>query len=321
MQNSKSIKELAGALAKAQGEIMGAHKDSANPYFNSRYADLASVWDACRIPLSKNGLSVVQTCRFEDGHVNVETMLMHESGEWIADVLAMTPVKTDPQGIGSCLTYARRYSLAAIAGVCPEDDDAEAAVRGKASPTTKKSSQRDPSAGFDPTWREVHIHFGKHAGTKLGEIEAKSVHWYYAEWMPKKKTDAKYPPKNDDKLLFAALESWHAEIEEKKASEEKPKAPAEPAEPTAEPPVIEVEDWRKIVCHVGKINGAVHGKKLGDLYPANLDSLKENFKPAPGKGGAWDPFDAMLYWAIRAAIKEMDASANAGASAGEGGAK
>lgn len=127
MIKSDSIKELAAALAKAQGEIKGAAKDSANPYFKSRYADLASVWDACREPLAKNGLAVSQFPSADGPHVTVETVLMHESGEWMSRELTVTAKEDSPQAIGSAVTYARRYSLAAVVGVAPEDDDGEAA--------------------------------------------------------------------------------------------------------------------------------------------------------------------------------------------------
>lgn len=128
MEKSESIGKLAEALAKAQGAIEGAKKDQANPYFKSKYADLSSVWDACRKPLAENGLAVVQTtCGSDPDTVTVETLLTHLSGEWIMSRLSMRPVKSDPQGIGSCITYARRYSLAAMVGVAPEDDDGNAA--------------------------------------------------------------------------------------------------------------------------------------------------------------------------------------------------
>lgn len=124
---SESIAKLAEALSKAQGKIKGAAKDTANPFFKSKYADLASVWDACRDQLSAHGLSVIQTT--EDGleYVTIITTLSHSSGEWIRGRLTMKPVKNDPQGVGSAITYARRYALAAIVGVAPEDDDGEAA--------------------------------------------------------------------------------------------------------------------------------------------------------------------------------------------------
>lgn len=135
MQHSEQIGELAGALAKAQGEIEGAAKSSANPYFKSKYADLSEVWDACRGPLSANGLAVSQlpVTRWEKvGEefvlmAGVTTILSHDSGQWIKDTLLMPVVKSDPQGVGSCVTYARRYALAAFVGVAPEDDDGNAA--------------------------------------------------------------------------------------------------------------------------------------------------------------------------------------------------
>lgn len=124
---SESIKELATALSKAQAEIKGASKDTQNMYFKSRYADLASVWDACRDALTKNGLAVSQFPSADGPKVTVETILMHESGEWISRDLTITAKEDSPQAIGSAVTYARRYALAAVAGVAPEDDDGEAA--------------------------------------------------------------------------------------------------------------------------------------------------------------------------------------------------
>jgi hypothetical protein len=127
MKQTVEINELAAALAKAQASIKGAVKDSANPFFKSKYADLASVWDACRKPLTDNGLSVVQFPRLANGMVEVTTMLMHSSGQFLSDDLNAEPKDTSPQGIGSTITYLRRYALAAVAGVAPEEDDGEAA--------------------------------------------------------------------------------------------------------------------------------------------------------------------------------------------------
>lgn len=123
MEQSTTLAELAKALSKAQGEIKGAIKDSNNPFFKASYADLASVWDACRKPLSENGLAIIQTSLESPDMVIIETTMIHNSGEWVRGKLSMKPVKNDPQGIGSCITYARRYALAAIVGVSPEDDD------------------------------------------------------------------------------------------------------------------------------------------------------------------------------------------------------
>jgi len=124
---SEQINELATALAKAQGQITGALKDSSNPFFKSKYADLASCWEACRKQLSDNGLSVVQPTDVIDGHIVVRTILAHSSGQWISGILPVKAKDDGPQAQGSGITYARRYALAAIVGLAQIDDDAEAA--------------------------------------------------------------------------------------------------------------------------------------------------------------------------------------------------
>jgi hypothetical protein len=138
MNKSESIAGLAAALAKAQGAMKGAVKDSANPFFKSKYADLASVVEAIRAAFSANGLSYIQTVEPSDkDEVRVETTLLHSSGEWIScGVLALPVSKVDAQGYGSALTYARRYSLSAAAGVSTElDDDGNAASAAKPRPS------------------------------------------------------------------------------------------------------------------------------------------------------------------------------------------
>lgn len=126
MIKSEQINELAAALSKAQGEMKGATKDSSNPFFKSKYADLASVWEAFRDPFAKNGLSLVQSPRFQDGLVFVESLLLHTSGQWISGEVSAQPKDHAPQAVGSTITYLRRYAAQSIAGVCPEDDDGNA---------------------------------------------------------------------------------------------------------------------------------------------------------------------------------------------------
>lgn len=125
---SEKIGELAKALASLQSEVQGAIKDAKNPFFNSKYADLESCWAALREPLSKNGLAITQTMGFipECGPTLVTT-LIHSSGEWISGEQPISPSKQDPQGLGSAITYARRYGLSAITGLIQVDDDGEAA--------------------------------------------------------------------------------------------------------------------------------------------------------------------------------------------------
>lgn len=127
MQTSDALNELATALSKAQGEITGALKDSANPFFKSRYSDLASCWDACRAALSKNGLSVTQFPMTEGTESYLVTHLLHTSGQWMRSSLILKSKDDTSQAMGSAITYARRYALCAVVGVAQVDDDGNAA--------------------------------------------------------------------------------------------------------------------------------------------------------------------------------------------------
>lgn len=118
---------LAKAMAKAQGELGPVLKDKTNPAFRSKYADLGAVLEAVLPALNGAGLSLIQSPSYDGSLVGVTSILLHESGEWMEATLHMKPVKMDPQGIGSCITYARRYAALAIAGAAPEDDDGNAA--------------------------------------------------------------------------------------------------------------------------------------------------------------------------------------------------
>ena len=127
MNKSESIKNLATALHKAQGQIKHAIKDAANPFFRSKYADLVSVWDAIRDAFQANGLSISQMPDMDGDKPVLVSILMHVSGEYLESRILLNPAKNYPQGIGSCISYYRRYSLQSIAGVCADDDDGEAA--------------------------------------------------------------------------------------------------------------------------------------------------------------------------------------------------
>ena len=128
MNKSEQINELATALAKAQGELENASKSSNNPHFKSKYADLAEIINTTRPVFSSHGLSVTQCPSFEAGVVSVETILMHSSGQWMSSTISAPVSKQDAQGVGSAITYCRRYALAAVAGIAQEDDDANSAV-------------------------------------------------------------------------------------------------------------------------------------------------------------------------------------------------
>jgi hypothetical protein len=147
MRQSDAVEKLAEALAAAQGEIVGAVKDKTNPHFRNQYADLSSIWDACRGPLSSHGLAVAQTTRADEkGGLVLVTTLLHASGQWISGdlpILGDCDSKT-AQAIGSAITYGRRYGLAAMVGVCPEDDDGEAAVEQQRGQRANGRDRREP---------------------------------------------------------------------------------------------------------------------------------------------------------------------------------
>jgi len=120
------LKDLAAALAKAQLTIKSALKDTKGQIGQNRnykYADLTSVWDACRSSLSENGIAVIQKTDFDGSAMWVETVLLHSSGDMMSGRFPLRPTQETPQAYGSALTYARRYSLASMVGVVTEDDD------------------------------------------------------------------------------------------------------------------------------------------------------------------------------------------------------
>lgn len=158
---SASIVALAKALWKAQGALRPAIKDATNPFFKSKYADLEAVWDACRAPLQANGLTVTQFPGYAMGDppfATLTTVLIHDSGEWIAGTAGAPLKQPDAQSVGSALTYLRRYALAAVVGVVAEDDDGNAASRnpkqergGKSTAPSKGGVAAPTSAAPAPT--------------------------------------------------------------------------------------------------------------------------------------------------------------------------
>ena len=149
MKTSESIKEIAGALVKAQAEIKAAIKDATNPFFKNRYADLASVIEAVRTPLNKAGICFLQPASSTPEGVAVETILIHTSGEWVSETLTMPVNKQDAQAFGSACTYGRRYGLQSLCGVPSEDDDGERATKTVAMPAAPIT----PTTGV---WQEMN---------------------------------------------------------------------------------------------------------------------------------------------------------------------
>lgn len=183
LTHSEQLDQLGTALAKAQAEIVGAKKDSANPFFKSDYADLASVWTACRKPLTANGLSVVQMPIMEAGAVGVSTLLLHASGQWVRSTLHANPKDLGPQAVGSVITYLRRYALAAMAGVSQIDDDANAA-EGHQKPATTTSAAAPPTRqpGDEPDDPFGNLDDEDRQATALADRTAKAAQPAPASW-------------------------------------------------------------------------------------------------------------------------------------------
>lgn len=148
MKQSAELDKLAAAMAKAQDAMKPALKDSKANY--GKYADLSSVWDACRESLGNHGLSVLQGLGTEggaDGHL--WTMLLHESGQWVLGECPLILGKRDPQGVGAAMTYYRRYGLAAMLGIIQEDDDGQSAMPKKTDAKPSQGQAPAPTADMD----------------------------------------------------------------------------------------------------------------------------------------------------------------------------
>jgi hypothetical protein len=163
---SETRAELAKAMVAAQQSLGLVAKSAVNPHFKSRYADLATVLDAILPALNGAGISLLQAPGGDgDGNVTLTTTLLHESGEWMESTLTMRPTKSDPQGVGSAITYARRYAALAVAGAAPEDDDGNSA------------SQRDNKAASRKTYERLEKD-AREAATNYGETGLET--WYRA---------------------------------------------------------------------------------------------------------------------------------------------
>jgi hypothetical protein len=148
MPQSESIAKLAAALSSAQGEFESIKKQQDNPFFKSKYADLASTLEAVQPALTKHQLAVIQSpsTDTEKKTVLVETMLLHSSGEWKSSIFEMPVSDWKAQGIGSVVTYLRRYSISAVLNLAAEDDDGnEASGRSTEQPRQSVQQPRQSS--------------------------------------------------------------------------------------------------------------------------------------------------------------------------------
>jgi hypothetical protein len=143
MKMSETISELANALAKAQGAIDDASKTTANPFFKSKYADLAAVRFVIREPLAVNDLAIIQAPRVVEGGAEVETMIIHKSGEFMSETLFMPAGKSDAHGYASAITYARRIGLMSLLCLASYDDDGNTAVESVKNTAPKKAASKE----------------------------------------------------------------------------------------------------------------------------------------------------------------------------------
>lgn len=174
MKHSESMKFIAPALLKAQRAISFSAKDSSNPHFKSKYADLPAVVDAVKPALNNAGIIYIQTgSPAEDGKLHLTTTLMHESGEWLGDTLVMPLPKQDSQGYGSAMTYARRYALATITGVYQNDDDGNAAsgYEARTASAQPMTDQPNPNEGGEETKADVMIVAQMNAAQTVPDLE------------------------------------------------------------------------------------------------------------------------------------------------------
>lgn len=211
MTTSDQIDQIATALAAAQRAMESAVKESANPFFRSKYADLASVKDAIREPFGKHGLSILQFPKTEylgtpepyewtakSGEtrygvrvvcvVSIVTRILHASGQWVEGDPVSTMLPTgDPQSVGSAITYLRRYALQSAAGVAAEDDDAEGTHRGHTGQPSAKPEPSKPPAGFEDWWLDMSAvaDTGQDALRKAWEASDKKFRAYVSATNPK----------------------------------------------------------------------------------------------------------------------------------------
>lgn len=144
MNTSEQINEIAGALAKAQAAIQNPKKESENPHFKSRYADLATGIDAVRLALAAQSVVIMQATHMDGDLMMLETRLVHASGQWVGSTYPVCRFPARQQEVGSALTYARRYSLFALVGIAGDDDDGNEASKSETPAPAKKPVAATP---------------------------------------------------------------------------------------------------------------------------------------------------------------------------------
>jgi hypothetical protein len=173
--HSESIQKLAAALVKIAAAVENPHKNAQNPHFRSSYADLAEIINTTRHVCAEHGVALVQSPGMSDGLCTVETLMVHESGEWIRGEAASPIQKQDPQGVGSAITYLRRYSLAALLGIAQEDDDGNTASERRDRETGKPHPRR-MGVGAPATDKQKALVERLAKSSRLTEAEREGIH-------------------------------------------------------------------------------------------------------------------------------------------------
>jgi hypothetical protein len=225
MNRSDQINELVTALAKAQADVQDAKADKENPHFKSKYASLSSVWEACRKALTSNGLSIVQTIEKQEGVMGVNTMLSHASGQFICSFCpAVVSGQQNMQSLGSAISYARRYSLAAMVGVASseetqEDDDGAKASQGGGRQNSRPQGKQKQAASPPPPGPKIEVEqkpgdfvmsFGKATKDKalkdcdVGDLQ-KALTWL-KEQLPERLNQSEVAAKEALRAYFYQLE-------------------------------------------------------------------------------------------------------------------
>ena len=216
-ERSPAISKIALALCKFQAELQPVVKDSKNPFFNSKYADLSSIWDVIRKPLTDNGLCILQEPSTVNSRLVMTTTLIHTSGEYFRSSMEYPVDKQTAQGYGSATTYARRYGLQSITGVAPEDDDGNAAS-GKNNYSESPKLPTAPAIKVEPVRKlekKQKLTLEAIAAKKAYKYDAQKVGAHYPS--PEEKAAAwkigirDYGAVNEDGFIYtlSAVLDWH----------------------------------------------------------------------------------------------------------------
>jgi len=176
MKQSESIDKIIPAFIAFQSDMPSVPKDGNNPHFKSKYATLGAITEATRPHLAKHGLGFMQWMSNRDGYQLIVTRIMHTSGQWMEDEgYILNPTKNDPQGMGSAVTYARRYTLGASLGIITEDDD-DGNRASEPAPVKKPAPKPEPAPLQEPDWFNDMGELND-----KGKLAAKSIHEGF-EW-------------------------------------------------------------------------------------------------------------------------------------------